>query len=74
MANYRDKLRDSLVTRIQLFLFDKILKGKLIKIEKLNDYIDEILQFEITNELANFYSNTYYQIEKEKKISFNGKK
>ena len=75
MASYNDKLIDSLATRIQLFLFWKSFYKEVIKTEDIANYIDEIEQFEITNDLANLYSNTYYQTKlKEKRaISFNYK-
>ena len=75
MASYNDKLIDSLATRIQLFLFWKSFDKEVIKTEDIANYIDEIEQFEITNDLANLYSNTYYQTKlKEKRaISFNYK-
>ena len=75
MVSYNDKLIDSLATRIQLFLFWKSFYKEVIKTEDIANYIDEIEQFEITNDLANLYSNTYYQTKlKEKRaISFNYK-
>lgn len=71
MASYNDKLIDSLATRIQLFLFWKSFDGEVIKAEEIEKYIDEIEKFEITNDLANLYSNTYYQTElkKDQKIT-----
>jgi len=71
MASYNDKLIDSLATRIQLFLFWKSFDGEVIKAEEIEKYIDEIEKFEITNDLANLYSNTYYKTElkKDKKIT-----
>lgn len=78
MASYNDKLIDSLATRIQLFLFWKSFDGEVIKAEEIEKYIDEIEKFEITNDLANLYSNTYYQTElnKDQKITLdeNGNK
>ena len=78
MASYNDKLIDSLATRIQLFLFWKSFYKEVIKTEDIANYIDEIEQFEITNDLANLYSNTYYQTElnKDQKITLdeNGNK
>ena len=78
MASYNDKLIDSLATRIQLFLFWKSFDGEVIKAEEIEKYIDEIKKFEITNDLANLYSNTYYQTElnKDQKITLdeNGNK
>ena len=75
MASYNDKLIDSLATRIQLFLFWKSFDGEVIKAEEIEKYIDEIEKFEITNDLANLYSNTYYQtkLKEGRQISFNGK-
>lgn len=75
MASYNDKLIDSLATRIQLFLFWKSFYKEVIKTEDIANYIDEIEQFEITNDLANLYSNTYYQtkLKEKREISFNGK-
>ncbi len=61
MASYNDKLIDSLATRIQLFLFWKSFYKEVIKTEDIANYIDEIEKFKITNDLANLYSNTYYQ-------------
>ena len=78
MASYNDKLIDSLATRIQLFLFWKSFDKEVIKTEDIANYIDEIEQFEITNDLANLYSNTYYQtdLKKDQKITLdeNGNK
>ncbi|WP_459861961.1 hypothetical protein [Campylobacter concisus] len=76
MASYNDKLIDSLATRIQLFLFWKSFYKEVIKTEDIANYIDEIEQFEITNDLANLYSNTYYQtkLKEKKEILCNGKK
>ena len=75
MASYNDKLIDSLATRIQLFLFWKSFDKEVINTEDIANYIDEIEQFEITNDLANLYSNTYYQtkLKEKREISFNGK-
>ena len=75
MASYNDKLIDSLATRIQLFLFWKSFDKEVIKTEDIANYIDEIEQFDITNDLANLYSNTYYQtkLKEKREISFNGK-
>ena len=75
MTSYNDKLIDSLATRIQLFLFWKSFDKEVIKTEDIVNYIDEIEQFEITNDLANLYSNTYYQtkLKEKREISFNGK-
>lgn len=75
MASYNDKLIDSLATRIQLFLFWKSFYKEVIKTEDIANYIDEIEKFEITNDLANLYSNTYYQtkLKEKREISFNGK-
>ena len=75
MASYNDKLIDSLATRIQLFLFWKSFDKEVIKTEDIKNYIDEIENFEITNDLANLYSNTYYQtkLKEKREISFNGK-
>ena len=75
MASYNDKLIDSLATRIQLFLFWKSFDGVVIKTEDIEKYISEIEKFEITNDLANLYSNTYYQtkLKEKREISFNGK-
>ena len=78
MTSYNDKLIDSLATRIQLFLFWKSFDKEIINTEDIANYIDEIEQFEITNDLANLYSNTYYQTElnKDQKITLdeNGNK
>ena len=75
MASYNDKRIDSLATRIQLFLFWKSFDKEVIKTKDIEKYIGEIEKFEITNDLANLYSNTYYQtkLKEERKISFNGK-
>lgn len=75
MASYNDKLIDSLATRIQLFLFWKSFDKEVIKTEDIANYIDEIEKFEITNDLANLYSNTYYQtkLKEKREILFNGK-
>ena len=75
MASYNDKLIDSLATRIQLFLFWKSFYKEVIKTEDIANYIDEIEKFKITNDLANLYSNTYYQtkLKEKREISFNGK-
>lgn len=75
MASYNDKLIDSLATRIQLFLFWKSFDKEVINTEDIANYIDEIEQFEIANDLANLYSNTYYQtkLKEKREISFNGK-
>ena len=71
MASYSDKLVDSLVTKIQLFLFRKSFEGEKIEIKDIENYISKIKDFEITNDLANLYSSTYYQTElkKDKKIT-----
>ena len=78
MASYNDKLIDSLATRIQLFLFWKSFYKEVIKTEDIANYMDEIEQFKITNDLANLYSNTYYQtdLKKDQKITLdeNGNK
>ena len=76
MASYNDKLIDSLATRIQLFLFWKSFDKEVIKTEDIKNYIGEIKNFEITNDLANLYSNTYYQtkLKENKEILCNGKK
>ena len=75
MASYNDKLIDSLATRIQLFLFWKSFYKEVIKTEDIANYIDEIEQFKIDNDLANLYSNTYYQtkLKEKREILFNGK-
>lgn len=75
MASYNDKRIDSLATRIQLFLFWKSFDKEVIKTKDIEKYIGEIEKFEITNDLANLYSNTYYQtkLKEGRKISFNGK-
>ena len=75
MASYNDKLIDSLATRIQLFLFWKSFDKEVIKTEDIEKYISEIEKFEITNDLANLYSNTYYQtkLKEKREILFNGK-
>ena len=75
MASYNDKLIDSLATRIQLFLFWKSFYKEVIKTEDIANYIDEIEKFKITNDLANLYSNTYYQtkLKENRVISFNSK-
>ena len=75
MASYNDKLVDSLATRIQLFLFWKSFDKEVIKTEDIANYIDEIEKFEIANDLANLYSNTYYQtkLKEKREILFNGK-
>lgn len=75
MASYNDKLIDSLATRIQLFLFWKSFDKEVIKTEDIANYIDEIEKFEIANDLANLYSNTYYQtkLKEKREILFNGK-
>lgn len=75
MASYNDKLIDSLATRIQLFLFWKSFYKEVIKTKDIANYIDEIEKFKITNDLANLYSNTYYQtkLKEKREISFNGK-
>jgi len=75
MASYNDKLIDSLATRIQLFLFWKSFYKEVIKTEDIANYIDEIEKFEIANDLANLYSNTYYQtkLKEKREILFNGK-
>ena len=68
MASYNDKLIDSLATRIQLFLFWKSFYKEVIKTEDIANYMDEIEQFKITNDLANLYSNTYYQTDLKKDL------
>ena len=75
MASYNDKLIDSLATRIQLFLFWKSFYKEVIKTEDIANYIDEIEQFKINNDLANLYSNNYYQnyLKKDKKITLDEK-
>ena len=75
MASYNDKLIDSLANRIQLFLFWKSFYKEVIKTEDIANYIDEIEQFKIDNDLANLYSNTYYQtkLKEKREILFNGK-
>ena len=75
MVSYNDKLIDSLATRIQLFLFWKSFDKEVIKTEDIANYIDEIEKFEIANDLANLYSNTYYQtkLKEKREILFNGK-
>lgn len=76
MASYNDKLIDSLATKIQLFLFWKSFEKKTIDIEDIKTYEDFYSKFEITNDLANLYSNTYYQtkLKEKKEILCNGKK
>ncbi|MCT7555445.1 hypothetical protein [Aliarcobacter butzleri] len=70
------KMEDSLITKIQLFLFSKAFEDDF----KINEYfevnkIDEIKiqfhEFKITNELANLYSSKYYQYSEEEKIEYN---
>ena len=68
MASYNDKRIDSLATRIQLFLFWKSFDKEVIKTKDIEKYIGEIEKFEITNDLANLYSNTYYQQRDRKSV------
>lgn len=77
-VTYNSKMEDSLITKMQLFLFSKAFEDDF----KINEYfeinkIDEIKiqfqNFQITNDLANLYSSTYFQLIEDSEIIYNNK-
>ena len=72
-VTYNSKMEDSLITKIQLFLFNKAFEQNF----QINNYFTEdnikeikkhFEDFEITNNLANLYSSKYFQLELKEKI------
>lgn len=77
MATYKSKMEDSLITKIQLFLFKKSLTEDLnikeyYRDENVDNIINEFKSFHINNELANLFSSEYYQLKEEDDIKYNG--
>jgi hypothetical protein len=75
MATYNSKLEDSLIIKIQLFLFQKSLsKDFFVKdyyIEgNIENIINDFKKFQITNDLANLFSNKYFQLEENELIEY----
>lgn len=77
-VTYNSKMEDSLITKIQLFLFNKAFEQNF----KINNYfieknIEDIKkdfnEFKITNNLANLYSSKYFQLEEDSEITYNNK-
>ncbi len=75
MATYNSKLEDSLITKIQLFLFQKSLSKEFL----IKDYyidsnseniVNDFTEFQITNDLANLFSNKYFQLEENDFIEY----
>ena len=72
-VTYNSKMEDSLITKIQLFLFNKAFEQNF----QINNYFNsnnileikyDFNKFEITNNLANLYSSKYFQLELKEKI------
>ena len=75
MATYHGKLEDSLITKIQLFLFEKSLSedfeiNKYYTENNINKIIEDFTNFKITNELANTYSTKYFQFTEDDNIVY----
>jgi len=67
MATYLDKLEDSFITKLKIFLFTKAFEGNVLDYIKdtVNNLIEDFRNFELTIDIANVYSSQYYQFEKE---------
>jgi len=76
MATYRDKLNDSFVTKLKIFLFTKAFEKNIIDyIKESKEKIrKEFKEFEITSTIANVYSAQYYQYDKNVEIVLSSKK
>lgn len=67
-VTYNSKMEDSLITKIQLFLFNKAfeqnfqINNYFIK-ENIEKIKEDFKKFEITNDLVNLYSSKYFQLE-----------
>lgn len=76
-VTYNSKMEDSLITKIQLFLFNKAfeqnfqINNYFIK-ENIENIKEDFKEFEITNNLANLYSSKYFQLLENNTITNNG--
>jgi len=69
MAIYTDKLTDSFITKLQIFLFTKAFDGKILEYIKNQEQVKkEFKNFELTLNIAQVYSSQYYQFEETKDI------
>lgn len=77
-VTYNNKMEDSLITKIQLFLFSKAFEDDF----KINDYFEinkidnikiQFQNFKVTNDLANLYSSKYFQSKEDSEITYNNK-
>lgn len=57
---YQAKANDSFKTKLELYFFDKVIYNKQ---GHLN--LEEFTAFQISNELVNYYSTVYWQMEKD---------
>lgn len=76
MATYLDKLEDSFITKLKIFLFTKAFDGNVLDYIKDtdNNLIEDFRNFELTIDIANVYSSQYYQFEKEMDVDLNAKR
>ena len=69
MAIYTDKLTDSFVIKLQIFLFTKAFDGEILEyIKNKEQVIKEFKNFELTLDIAHVYSSQYYQFEETEDI------
>ena len=73
MATYADKLNDSFVTKLKIFLFTRAFKQSILEyIKKDRDIIrEEFKNFKLTHDIAQVYSSQYYQYDDDKNIILN---
>ncbi|MFY4803243.1 hypothetical protein ACOTWC_04090 [Aliarcobacter butzleri] len=77
-ATCNSKIEDSLITKIQLFLFSKAFEddfriNEYFEVDKIDDIKIQFQNFQITNDLANLYSSTYFQLKEDSEIIYNNK-
>jgi len=73
MARYLDKLQDSFVTKLKIFLFIKAFDQSILEYIKKDKNIirEEFKNFKLTHDIAQVYSSQYYQFEEDKSIVLN---